>query len=273
MGMKKYKPTTAGSRWMTGYDFKEITKSKPEKSLITALKKKGGRNVYGRITVRGRGGGHKKNYRIIDFKRDKHDMPAKVMSIEYDPNRTCRIALLEYQDGEKRYILCPLGLKVGDELISGRNVEIKIGNSMPLENIPPGIPIHNIELQRGVGGKLARSAGNSCNIMAKEGGFTHIKLPSGEVRLIKSDCHATIGQIGNVEHDTLSIGKAGRARHLGIMPLSRGVAKNPHDHPMGGGEGKSSGGRNPTTPWGKITKGLKTRKSKHSDKYILKRRK
>lgn len=273
MGIKTFKPTSPGSRWVTGYDFKEITKSKPEKSLIATLKKSGGRNVYGRITVRGQGGGHKQRYRIIDFKRDKYDMLARVAAIEYDPNRTCRIALLEYGDGEKRYILCPVGLKVGDEVISGKNIEIKVGNSMPLEDIPAGIPIHNIELEKGKGGKIGRSAGNACNILAKEGKFAHVKLPSGEIRLVKSDCCATIGQVGNIEHDTISLGKAGRARYLGRQPLSRGVAKNPHDHPMGGGEGKSSGGRHPCTPWGKPTKGFKTRKRKHSDKYIVKRRK
>lgn len=273
MGMKKYKPETPGTRWATGYDFKEITTSKPEKSLTATLKKSGGRNVYGRITIRGRGGGHKRKYRIIDFKRDKHDMPASAISIEYDPNRSSRIALLQYTDGERRYIICPLGLKVGDEVVSGGNVEIKVGNSMPLASIPPGIPIHNIELRKGTGGIIARSAGNACSILAKEGKFAHVKLPSGEIRLIKIDCYATIGQVGNVERDTMSLGKAGRSRHRGRCPLSRGVVKNPVDHPMGGGEGKSSGGRHPTTPWGKPTKGLKTRKSKPSDQYIIKRRK
>ena len=273
MGMRKYKPETPGTRWATGYDFKEITTSKPEKSLTATLKKSGGRNVYGRITVRGRGGGHKRKYRIIDFKRDKYDMPASAISIEYDPNRSSRIVLLQYTDGERKYIICPLGLKVGDEVVSGENVEIRVGNSMPLASIPPGIPIHNIELRKGTGGVIARSAGNACNILAKEGKFAHVKMPSGEIRLIKTDCYATIGQVGNVERDAMSLGKAGRSRHRGRCPLSRGVVKNPVDHPMGGGEGKSSGGRHPTTPWGKPTKGLKTRKSKPSDKYIIKRRK
>jgi len=273
MGMKKYKPTTAGTRWATGYDFKEITTQKPEKSLTRALRKSGGRNSYGRITSRGRGGGHKRRYRIIDFRRDKYDIPAKVLTIEYDPNRTSRIALLEYTDGERRYIVCPNGLKVGDQLVSGERIEIKVGNSLPLGSIPPGIPIHNIELQRGRGGVIARSAGIGCTILSKEGNFAHLKMPSGEVRAIATDCYATIGQVGNIEHDALSLGKAGRSRHLGRRPLSRGVVKNPVDHPMGGGEGKSSGGRHPCSPWGKASKGLKTRKTKPSDKYILRRRK
>lgn len=273
MGLKKYKPTTPATRWKTGYDFSEVTAKAPEKALTVTLKKSGGRNVYGRITIRGRGGGHKRKYRIIDFKREKANIPATVISVEYDPNRTCRIALLKYEDGEKRYIICPVGLKVGDMVLSGENVEIKVGNSMPLENIPPGIPIHNIELDVGRGGKIARSAGNASTILAKEGTFAHIKMPSGEVRLVRTRCYATIGQVGNIEHDAVSWGKAGRSRHKGFCPLSRGVVKNPVDHPMGGGEGKSSGGRHPTTPWGVATKGLKTRKSKSSDKYIVKHRK
>lgn len=273
MGTKKYRPTTPSRRWSVGYTFEEITKDSPEKSLTVALKKTGGRNVHGRITSRHRGGGHKKKWRIIDFKRDKRGIQAKVIGIEYDPNRTSRIALLEYLDGERRYIICPDGLKVGDEVASGNNVEIKIGNALPLEEIPLGIPIFNIELQKGQGGKVARSAGNLAVIVAKEKGFAHIKMPSGEIRLIKLDCFACIGQVGNIEHDAISLGKAGRSRYLGKRPYSRGVAKNPVDHPMGGGEGKSSGGRHPSTPWGKITKGLKTRKAKRSDKYILKRRK
>ena len=273
MPIKKYKPTTPTRRWGSGYTFEEITKDTPEKSLTVSLKKTGGRNVYGRITVRHRGGGHKRRWRIIDFKRDKYDIPAKVIAIEYDPNRTARIALLEYQDGERRYILCPDGLKVGDEVISGTNAEIKVGNALPLENIPLGIPIYNIELARGRGAKVARSAGNLAVIVAKEKGFAHVRMPSTEVRLIKLNCSACIGQVGNIEHDSITLGKAGRSRHLGIRPYSRGVAKNPVDHPMGGGEGKSSGGRHPTTPWGQVTKGLKTRKTKPSDKFILKRRK
>lgn len=273
MGIKKYKPTSPAMRWATGYDFSELTASKPRKSLTVALKKSGGRNSYGRITIRRQGGGHKRRYRIIDFKRDKYDIPANVLTIEYDPNRTARIALVKYQDGEERYVLCPIGLKVGDQVMSGKQAEIKVGNSMPLENIPPGIPIHNVELHAGRGGIIARSAGNSCSIMAKEGEYAHIKMPSGEIRLFKRECFATIGQMGNVEHDAISLGKAGRSRHMGIRPCSRGVVQNPVDHPMGGGEGKSSGGRHPCTPWGKPTKGYKTRKTKSSDKYIVKRRK
>ena len=272
MGIKKYKPTSPGSRWKTGYDFKEITTDKPEKSLLRPLKKSGGRNNNGRITSRGRGGGHKRKYRIIDFKRNKLDIVATVMTVEYDPNRTCRIALLQYEDGEKRYILCPLELKVGDKIISADFPEIKAGNSLPVENIPPGISIHNIELNKGHGGKIARSAGNACSILAKDGDYVHIKMPSGEVRLIKKGCRATVGQVGNTEHDAISIGKAGRNRYLGRVPLSRAVVKNPVDHPMGGGEGKSSGGRHPVTPWGKPTKGYKTRKPKSSDKLIIRRR-
>jgi len=273
MATKKYKPTTPTRRWGSGYSFDEITKSRPEKNLTVALRKSGGRNVYGRITSRHRGGGHKRKWRIVDFKRDKFDIPSKVIAIEYDPNRTARIALLEYEDGEKRYIICPDGLKVGDRVVSSKNAEIKVGNALPLEMIPLGIPIYNIEFEEGKGAKIARSAGNLAIIMAKEKGFAHIRIPSGEIRLVKLGCFACIGQVGNVEHETISLGKAGRSSYLGIKPYSRGVAKNPVDHPMGGGEGKSSGGRHPTTPWGKITKGLKTRKPKQSDKYIVKRRK
>ncbi len=272
MGIRKFRPTTDSLRWTVISDFAEITKARPEKALLKSLKKSGGRNAYGRITSRHRGGGHKRMLRLVDFKRDKMDVPAKVLAIEYDPNRAARIALLAYNDGEKRYIIAPAGLNVGDEVMTSASCEIKVGNCMPLGNIPAGIPICNVELSRGSGGIIARSAGNSCVIMAKEGAFAHVKLPSQEVRLIKLECLATIGQAGNIEHDTISIGKAGRSRWLGRRPFSRAVVKNPHDHPMGGGEGKSSGGRHPTTPWGKKTKGLKTRKSKLSDKYILKRR-
>lgn len=273
MGIKKYKPTTPARRWGSGYTFEEITKDTPEKSLTVTIKKTGGRNACGRITSRHRGGGHKRKWRIIDFKRNKYDISARVTTVEYDPNRTARIALIEYQDNEKRYILCPDGLKVGDEVISSGSAEIKVGNALPMDKIPLGIPIHNIEFESGMGAKIARSAGNLAVIMAKEKGFAHIRMPSGEIRLIKLNCFATIGQVGNVEHDTVTLGKAGRSRHLGRRPYSRGVAKNPVDHPMGGGEGKSSGGRHPTTPWGKITKGLKTRKTKRSDRFIVKRRK
>lgn len=272
MGIKKYKPTTHPLRWTALPSFEEVTKKKPEKRLLKPIKKSGGRNVYGRITIRHRGGGHKRMLRVVDFKRDKYDVSAQVLGIEYDPNRSSRIALLQYADGERRYIIAPLGLKVGDEVVSSRTAEIKVGNSMPLANIPPGIPIYNIEFKRGSGGKIARSAGNSCVILAKEGDWAHVQLPSGEVRLIGLDCFATIGQVGNIEHETVSLGKAGRARWLGRRPYTRGVAKNPHDHPMGGGEGKSSGGRHPVTPWGMKAKGLKTRKRKPSDKYILRGR-
>jgi large subunit ribosomal protein L2 len=273
MGIKKFKPTSPGQRGLIGYTFEEITKSYPEKSLTVALSKSGGRNAYGRITSRHRGGGHKRKLRIIDFKRDKLDVPARVIAIEYDPNRTARLALLEYSDKERRYMICPDGLKVSDEVVSSQNAEIKVGNALPMEKIPLGIPIYNIELTRGRGGQVARSAGDMAVIVAKEKGFAHIRMPSNEIRLIKLECFATIGQVGNIEHDTISLGKAGRSRYLGRLPYSRGVAQNPVDHPMGGGEGKSSGGRHPTTPWGKITKGLKTRKRKTTDKYILKRRK
>lgn len=272
MAVKKYRPATPTRRWASVSTFEEITKKKPHKSLTKILKKSGGRNVYGRITVHGRGGGHKRKLRIIDFKRDKYDIPGKVTSIEYDPNRSTRIALIQYQDGEMRYIIAPLDIKVGDEIISSAKAELKVGNTMPLANIPPGIPIHNIELYKGRGGQIARSAGSVAQILAKEGDFAHVRLPSGEIRLIRLECLATVGQVGNVEHESISLGKAGRSRHLGIRPTTRGVVKNPHDHPMGGGEGKSSGGRHPTTPWGKATKGLKTRKWKFSDKYIIKRR-
>jgi large subunit ribosomal protein L2 len=274
MGIKQYKPTTSVMRWTALSDFKEITAHKPEKSLTEPKKKTGGRNSQGRITSRWMGGGHKKRYRIIDFKRDKLDKPAKVLSIEYDPNRSSRIALVKYEDNEKRYILWPDGLKVGDTIISSASeIEVKPGNAMTLRNIPPGIFIHNLELKKGAGGKIVRSAGSYAQILAKEDAWAHVKLPSGEVRLIDLDCMATIGQLGNIEHDTVSIGKAGRSRWLGRMPRVRGVAMNPVDHPMGGGEGKSSGGRHPCSPWGMIAKGFKTRKRKQSDKYIVKRRK
>lgn len=274
MGIKQYKPTTSGLRWTALSDFSEITANKPEKALTAPIKKTGGRNSQGRITSRWRGGGHKRRYRVIDFKRDKFDMAAKIISIEYDPNRSSRIALVQYEDTERRYILWPNGLKVGDVVISSKgDIEVKLGNTMLLRSIPPGIPIHNLELSKGTGGKIVRSAGAYAQILAKEGDYAHIKLPSGEVRLIHLDCLATIGQLGNIEHDTISIGKAGRSRWLGRMPRVRGVAMNPVDHPMGGGEGKSSGGRHPCSPQGMIAKGFKTRKAKTSDRYIIKRRK
>jgi large subunit ribosomal protein L2 len=274
MGIKQYKPRTASLRWTVLSDFKEITKSKPEKSLTEPLKKTGGRNAHGRITSRWIGGGHKRKYRIVDFRRDKMDVNGTVLSIEYDPNRSSRIALVRYDDNEKRYILWPVGLSVGDAVVSSRGeIDIKPGNAMPLKNIPPGNAIHNLELVKGQGGKIVRSAGSFAQILSKESGYAHVKLPSGEVRLIDLDCIATVGQLGNIEHDAISIGKAGRSRWLGRNPRVRGVVMNPVDHPMGGGEGKSSGGRHPCSPWGQKSKGLKTRKTKHSDKFIIKRRK
>ncbi len=274
MAVKSFKPVTPSQRYKTVSTFEEITRKGPEKSLIRPLPKKGGRNSQGRITVRRRGGGHKRFYRIIDFKRDKDNVPAKVAAIEYDPNRSARIALLHYADGEKRYILAPHNISVGDTVMSGEDVEIKDGNVLPLSKIPLGTSVHNIELKPGNGGKIVRSAGTSARIMAKEGGYVHLKLPSGEVRMVHERCRATIGQIGNLDNINISLGKAGRSRWLGRRPKVRGVAMNPIDHPMGGGEGKSSGGRHPTTPWGKPTKGYKTRpKRKKSDSLIVKRRK
>jgi len=275
MGVKKLKPTTPGRRFAIISDFKEITKKEPEKSLLLPLKKTGGRNNRGRITVRRRGGGHKRRYRIIDFKRDKFDITAEVKSIEYDPNRSARIALLEYEDKEKRYIICPKDLKVGDRIISASDyqAEIRPGNSMKLKYIPLGTLIHNIEIEKGEGAKLVRSAGGWAQILAKEKGFAQIKLPSGEIRLIDLECRATIGQVGNIEHASIKLGKAGRRRWLGRRPKVRGAAMNPVDHPHGGGEGKAGQGNpHPVTPWGKPTKGGKTRKKKKSDKFILKRR-
>ena len=278
MGIKKFNPTTHSRRWMTGSDFAEITKDKPERSLLLPLKRTGGRNAYGRITTRHQGGGHKRMLRIIDFKRDLLDQPAKVIAIEYDPNRTARLALVEYPTKEKRYILAPAGLSVGDAIIASnqKDAEIKTGNCLLLRHIPSGTLIHNIELFKGKGGQIAKSAGSSAQIMAKEGDFAHVKLPSGEVRLMSLDCHATIGQLSNIEHEAISIGKAGRSRWLGIRPTVRGLAMNPVDHPHGGGEGKSGQGNpHPVTPWGKPTKGFRTRrrKGKYSAKFIIKRRK
>lgn len=272
MAIKSHKPTSPGKRHQKSSTFEEITRSRPEKSLVRSLKKTGGRNSYGRMTSRHRGGGHKRLYRMIDFKRDKDGIPAMVASIEYDPNRSANIALVHYADGEKRYILASLGLQVGDKVISGSGVEIKPGNAIPLKEIPLGTQIHNLELNIGHGGQIVRSAGNYAQLMAKEGGYAQVKLPSGEVRLIPLDCKATIGQIGNLGHTGISLGKAGRNRWKGRRPHVRGVAMNPVDHPHGGGEGKSSGGRHPVTPWGVPTKGYKTRKKKASDKLIVKRR-
>jgi large subunit ribosomal protein L2 len=273
MGLKAYKPTSPGRRFQTTLDFNEISRKGPERSLLLPLKKTGGRNVYGRITSRYIGGGHKRLYRIIDFKREKFDIPAKVDSIEYDPNRSANIALLHYLDGEKRYILAPMELKVGDTVLSGERVDIKPGNALPLKNIPQGTLIHNIEMKPGKGAQLIRSAGSSGQLMAKEGKYAHIKMPSGEVRLIQVNCYATVGQVGNLDHENITVGKAGRTRWLGRNPRVRGVAMNPVDHPLGGGEGKTSGGRHPVTPWGVPTKGYKTRQNKATDKYIIKRRK
>jgi large subunit ribosomal protein L2 len=272
MGIKTNKPTSPGRRFQSCSTFEEITRKRPEKSLLRPIKNTGGRNSMGRITVRHRGSGHKRMYRIIDFKRDKDGVPAKVASIEYDPNRSANIALLYYADGEKRYILAPKNLKVGDQILSGKGSEIRTGNTVPLREIPLGTHVHNIELNIGHGGQLARSAGSYAQLMAKEGKYAQIKLPSGEVRMVLQDCKATVGQIGNLDYENISIGKAGRNRWLGKRPHVRGVAMNPVDHPHGGGEGKSSGGRHPVTPWGVPTKGYKTRVKKASDRLIVKRR-
>ncbi len=274
MGIRTLKPTTPGNRFATRPDFSEITKNTPEKSLTEAKRKTGGRNNQGRITTRHRGGGHKQRYRIIDFKRNKHDIPAKVAGIEYDPNRSANIALLYYADGEKRYILSPFGIKVGDTVLSGNNAPLKIGNALPLSKILTGMFVHNVELNPGNGGQLVRSAGAAAQVMALDGGFATLKLPSGEIRMVRDECLATLGEVGNKSHEQVVSGKAGRSRWLGRRPTVRGVAMNPVDHPMGGGEGNSSGGRHPTTPWGKPTKGYNTRKkNKKSNDYIVKRRK
>ena len=273
MPIKSFKPITPSLRFKTVSTFEEITRDKPERSLIVPLKKTGGRNNHGRITCRHRGGGHKRAYRIIDFKRNKFDIPAKVTSIEYDPNRSARIALLCYADGEKRYILAPIGLSVSDSVISSEKAEIRVGNTLPLRNIPLGSTVHNIELKIGKGGQIARSAGSYAQLVAKEGKYAQIKLPSGEVRMVLLDCCATLGQVSNVEHENISYGKAGKMRWLGRRPKVRGVAMNPIDHPMGGGEGKASGGRHPCSPWGLLSKGKKTRRKKSSDSLIVKKRK
>ena len=273
MAVKRFRPTTPTLRYKTVASFEEITKTTPEKSLLTPIKRKGGRNNQGRVTIRHRGGGHKRMYRIIDFRRDKRGIPAKVASIEYDPNRSARIALLHYTDGEKRYILAPDKLTVNDTVMAGDTADVKPGNSLPLKKIPLGTTIHNIELRRGAGGKLVRSAGGGAQLMAREGKYAHVRLPSGEVRLVDSECFATLGQVGNIEHEGIKLGKAGRKRWLGRRPKTRGVAMNPVDHPMGGGESKSSGGRHPCSPWGKPAKGGKTRKKKVSDKLIVTSRK
>ena len=274
MGIKTYTPYTPSRRHMTGSDFKEITASKPEKSLVVSLKKNSGRNNQGKITVRHQGGGYRTKYRLVDFKRNKDGIPAKVMTIEYDPNRTANIALICYADGQKAYILAPYGLKVGDTLMNGEAAEVRLGNCLPLSNIPVGSSIHNIELYPGKGGQLVRSAGNSAQLMAKEGKYATLRLPSGEMRMVPIGCRATVGQVGNIDHELINIGKAGRKRHMGIRPTVRGSVMNPNDHPHGGGEGRTSIGRpGPVTPWGKPALGLKTRKkSKQSNKLIIRRR-
>lgn len=273
MSIKIYKPVTPGQRNKTGYNFEEITKSKPERSLVVIRKSRAGRNASGKITVRHRGGGHKRQIRLIDFKRDKLNIPARVSSIEYDPNRTARIALLTYVDGEKRYILAPLGLNVGDTVVSGSDAEIRPGNNLPISRIPLGTTIHNVELKEGKGGQIVRSAGAGAQLLAKEGEYAQVRLPSGEVRLVRQTCFATVGQVGNLDHKNIKLGKAGRKRHLGIRPGVRGTAMSPKDHPHGGGEGRSSVGMpSPKTPWGKPTLGYKTRKNKNTDKFIVRRR-
>jgi large subunit ribosomal protein L2 len=273
MGVKKYKPTTPGQRGMTGYTFEEVTKATPESSLLLPLRKRGGRNLYGKITVRHQGGGNRQHIRIVDYKRDKRGIPAKVTAIEYDPNRSARLALLHYADGEKRYIVAPLELRVGDTVLSGNMAEIRPGNSLPIANIPVGTLVHNIELKVGRGGQLVRAAGAAAQLLAKEGDFAQIRMPSGEVRMIRQECFATIGQVGNVEHSNIKLGKAGRKRHLGIRPTVRGSAMSPRDHPHGGGEGRQPiGMAGPKSPWGKPTLGYKTRRNKKTDQYIVRRR-
>jgi large subunit ribosomal protein L2 len=273
MAVKKYKPITPGQRGMTGYTFDEITKDKPERSLLVPLRKSGGRNMYGRVTVRHRGGGHRRQIRMVDFKRDKRDIPARVAAIEYDPNRTARLALLFYADGEKRYIVAPLDLKVNDVVVAGETAEVRVGNSLPIANIPVGTMVHNVELKEGRGGQLVRAAGGAAQLLAKEGDYAQVRLPSGEVRLVRQKCYATIGQVGNLDHSNVKLGKAGRKRHMGIRPTVRGSAMSPRDHPHGGGEGRQPIGMpGPKSPWGKPTLGYKTRRNKKTDKYIVRRR-
>ncbi len=273
MAVKVYKPITPGQRGMTGYSFEEITKSKPERSLIVVRKKHSGRNMYGRVTVRHRGGGSRRFIRLVDFKRLKRDIPAKVAAIEYDPNRTARLALLVYVDGEKSYIIAPVGLKVGDQIMAGAGADIRPGNSLPISSIPVGTMVHNIELKEGRGGQLVRSAGVSAQLLAKEGDYAQIRLPSGEVRLIRQQCYASIGQVGNLEHGNIKLGKAGRTRHKGIRPTVRGTAMSPRDHPHGGGEGRQPIGMpGPKSPWGKPTGGYRTRRNKKTDQFIIRRR-
>jgi len=272
VGIRNYKPTSPARRGMTGYDFSEITSGRPLKKLTESRRRHGGRNNRGWITIWHRGGGHKKRYRLIDFRRDKRGVPAKVAAIEYDPNRTARIARLHYKDGEKRYILAPLGLELGATVVAGEGADIVVGNALPLRNVPLGTTVHNIELKPGKGGQMARSAGAGAQLLAKEGDYAQLRLPSGEVRKVHVSCYATIGMIGNLDHENVSIGKAGRKRWLGRRPIVRGVAMNPVDHPLGGGEGTSSGGRHPVSPWGMPTKGYKTRENKRTDRFIVRRR-
>jgi large subunit ribosomal protein L2 len=274
MGVREYKPTSAGRRFMSVATFEEVTKDRPEKALVSPAKRTGGRNNAGRITTRHIGGGHKRKYRAVDFRRDKLEVAGKVAAVEYDPNRSANIALIHYVDGEKRYILAPAGLRVGDAVVSSRkgDTEIKEGNTLPLKMIPLGTSVHNVEMKPGKGGQMARSAGNYAQIVAKEGNYGHLRLPSGEVKLINLSCTATIGQVGNIDHENIDWGKAGRSRWRGVRPTVRGVAMNPVDHPMGGGEGRSKGGRHPCSPWGQLSKGLKTRKNKRTDKFIIKKR-
>ncbi|MBP1701653.1 MAG: rplB [Chloroflexi bacterium] len=273
MGVKKYKPITPGLRGMTGYTFEEITKTSPERSLLVPMRRSGGRNVYGRVTVRHRGGGNRQHIRVVDYKRDKHNIPARVAAIEYDPNRTARLALLYYADGEKRYIIAPLDLRVNDTVMAGPTAEVRPGNSLPISIIPVGTLVHNIELKEGRGGQLVRAAGGAAQLLAKEGDYAQIRLPSGEVRLVRQNCYATIGQVGNVEHGNIKLGKAGRKRHMGIRPTVRGTAMSPRDHPHGGGEGRQPIGMpSPKSPWGKPTLGYKTRRNKKTDQYIVRRR-
>ena len=274
MGVREYKPTSAGRRFMSVATFKDLTKKEPEKSLVNPAKRTGGRNNVGRITTRHIGGGHKRKYRIIDFRRDKLEVPGKVASIEYDPNRSANIALIDYVDGEKRYIIAPAALRVGDTVVASRkgDTEIKEGNTLPLKLIPLGTFVHNVEMKPGKGGQMARSAGSYAQIVAKEGDYGHLRVPSGEVKLINLSCTATIGQVGNIDHENVDWGKAGRSRWRGVRPTVRGTAMNPVDHPLGGGEGRTKGGRHPCSPWGQLSKGLKTRKNKRTDKFIVKKR-
>jgi len=273
MPLKKYKPTSPGRRDMTGSSFEEITRSQPERSLLEDLRKRGGRNSYGRVTVRHRGGGHKRRYRIIDFKRNKFDCAGQVVSIEYDPNRSARIALIQYEDDEKRYIIAPLGLQVGDRIENGPSADVRPGNALPLKNIPVGSMVHNIEFEPGKGGQIARAAGTSAQVLAKEGKFATLRMPSGEMRMVSENCMATLGQVGNTDHGNIKLGKAGRRRWLGWRPTVRGTAMDPNSHPHGGGEGRSPiGMAGPKTPWGKPARGVKTRRNKSTDKYIVRRR-